>query len=85
MAIEFVDMSVLDLVNTNEFLHHVNPSLIDKFVFGIEKARPGDQNVVFHLIDLRASGKDKRLDKTTFILSAQYIIDHEYWQKNSRE
>lgn len=80
MSMQFEDVSVIDLVNTTEFLHHINPSLKDMFVFGIEKAKPGDQNVVFHLVERIANDKSLR-EKRTFILSAQYILEHDYWKK----
>jgi len=85
MAVEYAEASVIDLINTTEFLHHIKPSLRDKFVFGIEKAKPNGFNVVFHLVDrVVKEGSDQR-EKTTFMLSAQYILDHEYWKEKQPE
>lgn len=78
MAVEFVETSVLDLVHSTEFLHRIKPSLTDKFVFGIEKAKPDDRSIVFHMID-------RHREKTIIILSAQYMLEHEYWKKEERE
>ena len=80
--VEFVDTSVIDLVNTTEFLHHIRPSTKDWFVFGIEKAQPMDQSVVFHLVH---RDKTKRDEKQMVIISAQYIIDHPFWKKDEEK
>lgn len=77
--VEFVDASVIDLVNATEFLHYIKPSTVDWFVFGIEKTQPMDQSVVFHVVH---RDKQQRDEKQTVILSAQYIVDHPFWKKD---
>jgi hypothetical protein len=72
--VEFVDVSIEDLVNATEFVHHLRPDFRDMMVMAIEKAQPLDQNVVFHLSSRKSD--DKRL----FILAAEYIVEHPYWQ-----
>jgi len=72
--VEFVDASVEDLVNATEFVHHLRPDFRDMIVMGIEKAQARDQNVVFHLSSRKSD--DKRL----FILAAEFITEHPYWQ-----
>lgn len=85
--VEFADASVHDLIRATEFLHHIKPALKTKFVFGIEKALPMDQNVVFHLTDRKvAEGEKRSPDQTeTFMLSAQYILEHPYWYQDQPE
>jgi hypothetical protein len=78
MAIEFVDASVHDLSRATKFLHHIKPSLRDKLVFGIEKAMPFDQSVVFHLANRKK--EDDVRETSIFLLSAEYILDHPYWK-----
>jgi hypothetical protein len=81
--VEFADTSVIDLVNVTQFLHEVKPSTKDMFVFGIEKAQSLDQSVVFHLVH-RDPERRKNEEKELVILSAQYIIDHPFWQKEEQ-
>lgn len=75
---ELVDASPLDLARATQFIHYIRPSLRDKLVYGIEKAMPFDQSVVFHLTD-RKKVEDKR-ETSIFMLSAEYILEHPYWK-----
>lgn len=80
--VEFVDMTPEELVTVTFFLHSIMPSTRDMFVYGIEKAQPTDLSVVFHLVH---RDKQQRDEKQTAILSAQYIIDHPFWRKDTEE
>lgn len=78
--VEHADVSVMDLVYITEFLHLVKPSTKDMFVFGIEKAQPTDQSVVFHMVPRQKQERDQG-EEQLVVLSAQYIIDHPFWKK----
>lgn len=80
--VEFANASILELLRSTQFLHHINPSLKDKLVFAIEKAQPMDQSVVFHLMDREIPEGQKRTEDncSIFILSAEYILEHSYWK-----
>lgn len=80
--VEFADTTPEELVNVTFFLHAIKPSTRDMFVYGIEKAQPMDQSVVFHLVH---RDKQQRDEKQTVILSAQYIIDHPFWKKDEEK
>ena len=84
--VEFVDASVLDLVAATQFLHHIKPSLRDKLVYGIEKAKPFDRSVVFHLTDRKSKGDKEDLNSADlFILSAEYILEHPIWRESEND
>ena len=78
--VEFVESSVLDLVRATEFLHHIKPEYKQKMVCGIEKIRPMDQSVVFHLMD-RGTENQGLKETQIFMLAADYIIQHPIWKK----
>lgn len=79
--VEFVDASILDLARATQFLHYIKPSLKDKLVYGIEKAKPFDRSVVFHLTDRKSKDDKEDLNNSQlFILSAEYILDHPIWK-----
>lgn len=80
--VEFADASIQDLSRSTQFLHFIRPSLRDKLVFAIEKPQPKDQSVVFHLVDRYITKDHKRTEEncSTFILSAEYILEHPYWK-----
>lgn len=84
---EFVDASILDLVRATQFIHHIRPSLQDKLVCAIEKAKPMDQSVVFHLMKRKVEEGEKRStdDIEYFILSSEYILEHSYWKEQNDE
>jgi hypothetical protein len=52
-------------------------------VFGIEKSKPFDQNVVFHLTDRKVAEGEIRSPEHNeiFMLSAEFIADHPYWNR----
>jgi hypothetical protein len=80
--VEFVDASILDLVRATQFLHYIKPSLKDKMVYGIEKSKPFDRSIVFHLADRKSKGDKEDLNNSElFILSAEYILDHPIWRE----
>ncbi len=79
MAVEFVELNILEMLAATEFLHSVNASLKDRFVFAIEKHQPGDLNVVFHLMDRYVGNVKEVKDHTTFMLSAEYILENGAW------
>lgn len=78
--VKFVEMSIVDLVGITEFIHQIKPTTCDLFVFGIEKAQPLDQSVVFHMVH---KDQDRRDEKQLVIISAQYITDHPFWKKDT--
>lgn len=79
--VEFAVASISDLVLATQFLHHVNPKLIDKIVYGIEKNQPGDQSLVFHLVEREKIGTPNQTsDMQIYILSADFISNHSYWK-----
>lgn len=83
--VEFADATVMDLVRATEFIHHIRPKLKDKIVVGIEKARPLDQSVVFHLKKMMAKQDEPDTDdKELFIISAEYILEHSFWKAFNR-
>jgi predicted ribosome quality control (RQC) complex YloA/Tae2 family protein len=81
--VEFVDASVLDLVRATQFLHYIKPSLRDKLIYGIEKAKPFDRSVVFHLTDRKSKGDKENTE--LFILSAEYILEHPIWRESEND
>lgn len=53
-------------------------------VTGIEKPKPEDQSIVFHLLPIHKCRnditKENYFDEVEkYILSAEFIVDHEYW------
>lgn len=78
--IEFTDATFVDLARATKFLHYIKPALKSSLVYAIEKAQPLDQNVVFHLVE-RGEIKDDEREKSIFMLSAEYIIEHSYWKE----
>lgn len=83
--VEFVDLSVIDLVRASQFIHRINPSFRDKLVCGIEKAQPFDQSVVFHLVDREPNPDEKERTNTIFLLSAEYMIEHPFWKESTND
>jgi hypothetical protein len=79
--VEFIDASIIDLARSTLFLHKIKPSLKDKYVFGIEKIRPKDRSIVFHLSYAKSKDTDQDLKEAEiFILSAEYILEHPIWK-----
>lgn len=79
--VEFAETSIEDLAKSTAFLHHIKPSLQDKLVYGIEKHKPLDRNVIFHLMPRNVkSGHVTKDMLEVFMLSAEYIIEHSYWK-----
>jgi len=56
--VEFVDVSILDLVKSTEFLHHIRPSFRDKLVYGIRKPADTDRSIVFYLMSRNSEEKN---------------------------
>ena len=81
MTHEFADTSVFDLARATGFIHYIIPSLKGKIVCAIEKSKPFDMNVVFHLKDIKEDeAKDQTDNHSVLMLSAEYIIEHSYWK-----
>lgn len=76
--VEFANATSADLIGATRFLHHINPSLKNLMVFGIEKAQPFDRSVVFHLTSI-PSKTEERIEQMV-ILSAEYILEHPFWK-----
>lgn len=76
--VEFVDASVEDLVNSTLFVHSVKPSLKNKMVVRIEKPKPEDRSIVFRMY----SKGD--VEEELFILSADYILEHSFWNNSDK-
>lgn len=79
MTYEFADTSVFDLARATGFIHYIRPSLKGKIVCAIEKSKPLDMNVIFHLKDIKEDA-DKTDNRSILMLSAEYIIEHSYWK-----
>jgi hypothetical protein len=73
--VELAETSILELTSATQFLHVINPKLRDRIVIGIEKSKPDDRSIVFHLIERNKKERETEL----FMLSAEYIIEHPYW------
>lgn len=83
--VEFAAATVMDLVRATEFIHQIRPKLKDKIVFGIEKARPLDQSVVFHMKKMQSKQDESDTDdKELFIISAEYILEHSFWKGSDK-
>jgi hypothetical protein len=85
--VEFTEASVLDLVRATQFLHYIKPSLRDKLIYAMEKPQSMDRSVVFHLMDRKVPEGEKRTEEntSTFILSAEYILEHPFWKGTSND
>ena len=81
--VEYADASIEDLAKTTEFLHFVKPSLSDKLVYKIGKPKPTDRSIIFYLMPLfmESGYKLVKEDLDTFMLSAEFITDHPFWDK----
>ncbi len=73
--VEFVETSLEDLIQSTQFLHDVKPSLRRKLVYALERPKPFDRSVVYHLIDIDDTSKTE-----TCLLSAEYILEHPIWR-----
>jgi hypothetical protein len=82
-VVEFVETSVIDLVQATKFLYHIKPEFKEKLVCGIEKSKPMDRNIVFHLIDRKNLYDKSEMPTGTdiFMLSAEYILNHPIWKQ----
>ena len=81
MTYEFADTSVFDLARATGFIHYIRPSLKGKIVCAIEKSKPLDMNVVFHLKDIKEDEAIYKTDnRSILMISAEYIIEHSYWK-----
>ena len=85
--VEFVDASIHDLVRLTRFLQSIKPSLKDKFVCGIEKAKPFDRSIVFHLANRKGKKNDKEVlnGSHLFMFSAEYILEHPMWRESEND
>ena len=81
MAYEFADTTSNDLKRATDFIHFIRPALVDKIVYAIEKGKPTDVNVIFHLKNNKEEDVETKTDnRSIFMLSAEYIIEHTYWK-----
>ena len=80
MPYEFAETTKKDLKKATDFIHFIRPTLVDKIVYAIEKGKPTDVNVIFHL---KSNKEDETQtdNRSIFMLSAEYIIEHTYWKK----
>lgn len=82
MACEFAETTSRDLKKATDFIHFIRPTLVDKIVYAIEKGKPTDANVIFHLKSTKEDEAEAKTDnRSIFMLSAEYIIEHTYWKK----
>ena len=81
MAYEFAETTSRDLKKATDFIHFIRPTLVDKIVYAIEKGKPTDVNVIFHLKSTKEDDVETKTDnRSIFMLSAEYIIEHTYWK-----
>ena len=81
MAYEFAETTSKDLKKATDFIHYIRPALVDKIVYAIEKSKPFDMNVVFHLKSTKEDEVETKTDnRSILMLSAEYIIEHTYWK-----
>jgi hypothetical protein len=79
--VEFIDASIVDLVAATRFLHAIKPSLKNMLVYGIEKHKPEDRSIVFHLMNRESKDDEQDLKESfTFVLSSDYILEHPIWK-----
>ncbi len=74
---KFAEASVLDLKRATDFIHHIKPTLKDSIVYAIEKSKPFDMNVVFHIANIKDTDAK---DRSVLMISAEYILEHAYWK-----
>jgi len=72
--VEFVDASIEELAVSTAFIRKIRPDLKGMAAIGIQKAKPGDQSVVFHL--KQVDGDDSML----YILSVEFITEHPFFK-----
>jgi hypothetical protein len=77
---KFAEASVLDLKRATDFIHHIKPALKGSIVYAIEKSKPFDMNVVFHLMNIKET--EKQVDnRAILMISSEYILEHAYWKE----
>lgn len=82
MPYEFAETTKKDLKKATDFIHYIRPTLIDKIVYAIEKSKPLDMNVIFHLKSTKEDDVETQTDnRSILMLSAEYIIEHTYWKR----
>lgn len=82
MPYEFAETTKKDLKKATDFIHYIRPTLVDKIVYAIEKSKPFDMNVVFHMKNSKEDDVESKIDnRSILMLSAEYIIEHTYWKK----
>jgi hypothetical protein len=81
--VEFVETSILELVKMTEFVHLVKPSLKDKLVYALKKPEKTDRSAVFYLMPMNIDDAAELTDNDieTVILSAEFIVEHPFWNK----
>ena len=79
---EFAELDDLALIASTKVLWLIKPSLKDKIVVAMEKVRPTDRSLVFHL-------EDENNIIETFMLSSEYflwVVDRlESYNRNGNE
>lgn len=82
MPYEFAETTKKDLKKATDFIHYIRPTLVDKIVYAIEKSKPLDMNVIFHLKSTKEDNVEIQTDnRSILMLSAEYIIEHTYWKR----
>ncbi len=76
---KFAEASVLDLKRATDFIHYIKPAFKDSIVYAIEKSKPFDMNVVFHLMSIKETDKQSE-NRSILMISAEYILEHAYWK-----
>jgi hypothetical protein len=84
--VEFAEASVLEIVRMTEFLHMIKPSLKNKLVYGIKKPADTDRSIVFYLMPIPTEDgvEATEADIETVILSADYIVEHPFWNEGKQ-
>ena len=75
---KFAEASVLDLKRATDFIHYIKPAFKDSIVYAIEKSKPFDMNVVFHLMNIKEIEKQAiKQNKIVNALLQFHIADEE--------
>lgn len=84
--VDFAEVSIYDLARITEFVHYIKPGLKDWIVTGVEKFRPLDMSIVFHLTKVPSKvPKGSPIEKELLILSGEFIYEHQFWKRNDND
>lgn len=64
-----LNMSVDELVDISQTLHHLKPNMVDQVVVSVEESKPEDKNLIFETVSVG----DPLGERRTVVLSLEYI------------